>query len=131
MDVSEVPQEGNRTLGNHRKAVYAKDENGRIVLVASRGSEVDEAVTLQAIDRLQGFAQAARSRCLAGLTAPLEVWMWEKRMDVPLLAQVTGIWQWRIRRHFRPEVFAKLKPNVLQSYAQALGVEAEQLKSLP
>lgn len=131
MDVSDVPQEGNRTLGNHRKAVYAKDQNGKIVLVASRGSEVDEAVTLQAIDRLQGFAQAARSRCLAGQTAPLEVWMWEKRMDLPLLSQVTGIWQWRIRRHFRPKVFTKLKPDLLQRYAQALGVEAEQLKSLP
>jgi hypothetical protein len=131
MDVSDVPQEGNRTLGNHRKAVYAKDENGKIVLVASRGSEVDEAVTLQAIERLQGFAQAARLRCLAGQTAPLEVWMWEKRMDLPLLSQVTGIWQWRIRRHFRPHAFAKLKPDVLQRYAQALGVEAEQLKSLP
>ena len=49
MDISEVPQEGNRTLGHHRKALYAKDANGRMVLVASRGSEIDETVTLQAV----------------------------------------------------------------------------------
>ena len=131
MDISDVPQEGNRTLGQHRKALYAKDENGRMVLVASRGSELDEAVTLQAVDRLHGFADAARTRCLAGQTAPLEVWMWTQRMDVPLLAQVTGLWQWRIRRHFRPAVFARLSPDLLQRYADALGLRPEQLQHLP
>jgi hypothetical protein len=131
MDICDVPQEGNCTLGNHRKALYAKDENGRMVLVASRGSEIDEAVTLQAVDRLHGFAEAARQRCLAGQTAPLEVWMWVQRMDLPLLSQVTGIWQWRIRRHFRPAIFARLSPALLQRYAQALGLRVEQLKQLP
>jgi hypothetical protein len=131
MDISDVPQEGNRTLGNHRKALYAKDASGRMVLVASRGSELDETVTLQAVDRLHAFAEAARQRCLVGQTAPLEVWMWTQRMDLPLLSQVTGIWQWRIRRHFRPPVFARLSPSLLQRYAQALGLSVEQLQQLP
>jgi hypothetical protein len=131
MDISEVPQEGNRTLGHHRKALYAKDANGRMVLVASRGSEVDETVTLQAVQRLHAFAEAARLRCLAGQTAPLEVWMWTQRMDLALLSQVTGIWQWRIRRHFRPRIFARLTPALLQRYARALGLRVEQLKQPP
>ena len=58
MNVSDVPQEGNVTLGNHRKALYAKDAQGRMVLVASRGSEVDETVTLQAVERMQAEAEA-------------------------------------------------------------------------
>jgi hypothetical protein len=131
MDVSDVPQEGNRTLGNHRKALYAKDADGRMVLVASKGSEVDETVTLQAVARLQAFADDARKRCLAGQTAPLEVWMWTQRMDLPLLSQVTGIWQWRIRRHLRPNIFARISPELLERYAQALGLQAEQLRQLP
>lgn len=131
MNVSDVPQEGNRTLGNLRKALYAKDANGRMVLVASKGSEVDETVTLQAVERLQAFADDARKRCLAGQTAPLEVWMWALRMDLPLLSQITGIWQWRIRRHLRPRIFARLSPELLQRYAQALGLRAEQLQQLP
>lgn len=131
MDISDVPQEGNRTLGHHRKALYARDPSGRMVLVASRGSELDEAVTLQAVDRLHAFAVAARQRCEAGQTAPLEVWMWTQRMDLALLSQVTGLWQWRIRRHFRPGVFARLSPALLQRYAQALGVRPEQLQQLP
>lgn len=131
MNVSDVPQEGNRTLGNHRKALYAKDASGRMVLVASRGSEVDETVTLQAVERLQTFAEDARKRCLAGQTAPLEFWMWAQRMDLPLLSQVTGIWQWRIRRHLRPHTFARLSPKLLERYAQALGLRVEQLLQLP
>lgn len=131
MDISDVPQEGNCTLGHHRKALYARDANGRMVLVASKGSEVDEAVTLQAVHRLHTFAEEARLRCLAGQTAPLEVWMWTQRMDLALLSQVTGLWQWRIRRHFRPRVFARLAPALLQRYAQALGLRVEQLQQLP
>jgi hypothetical protein len=131
MNVSEVPQEGNRTLGNHRKALYAKDADGRMVLVASKGSEVDEAVTMQAVERLQAFADDARKRCLSGQTAPLEVWMWTQRMDVPLLSQITGLWQWRIRRHLRPRNFARLSPEMLQRYALALGLRAEQLQQMP
>ena len=131
MDIAEVPQEGNRTLGHHRKALYAKDANGRMVLVASRGSELDETVTLQAVQRLNAFAEAARLHCLAGQTAPLEVWMWTQRMDLALLSQTTGIWQWRIRHHFRPRIFAHLTPALLQRYAQALGLRVEQLQQLP
>ena len=131
MNVSDVPLEGNRTLGHHRKALYAKDADGRMVLVASKGSEVDETVTMQAVERLQAFADDARKRCLAGQTAPLEVWMWTQRMDVPLLSQISGIWQWRIRRHLRPHNFARLSPELLQRYALALGLRAEQLQQMP
>lgn len=131
MDIAEVPQEGNCTLGHHRKALYAKDANGRMVLVASRGSELDETVTLQAVQRLNAFAEAARLHCLAGQTATLEVWMWTRRMDLALLSQTTGIWQWRIRRHFRPRIFARLTPALLQRYAQALELRVEQLQQLP
>ena len=46
----EVPQEGNRTLAGHRKAVYAVAENGKLRLVPSRGWEVEEIVTRQAVE---------------------------------------------------------------------------------
>ena len=108
MDVNDVPQEGNRTLGSHRKAMYAKDADGKMVIVASRGSEVDETVTMQAVDRMHALAEGAQARAHAGTTSPLEYWMYAQRMDVALLSQVTGIWQWRIRRHFQPHHFARL-----------------------
>jgi len=131
MDIESVPQEGNRTLGRHRKAIYARDADGRMVIVASRGSEVDETVTMQAIERMNMLAEGAKTRALTGITAPLEYWMYAKRMDVALLSQTTGFWQWRIRRHFRPDIFPGLSHKVLGRYAEALGVSVEQLGKLP
>lgn len=131
MDLQNVPQEGNRTLGGHKKAVYARDAGGHIVAVASRGWEVEEIVTSQALEELQSLTEAARQKVLSGLSSPLEYWMCARRMDLQLLAQTTGIWRWRIRRHFRPEIFARLSPGVLARYAEALGVSIKELQRLP
>jgi hypothetical protein len=131
MDVDEVPQEGNRTMGGHRRAMYARDHEGRIVIVPSLGGEVDETVTLQALDRIHELAEEARARVLAGQSSPLEYWMYAQRLDLPQLAQVTGYWQWRVRRHFRPEIFARLSSRVLENYAWVMGITVDQLKQLP
>ena len=131
MDIDDVPQEGNRTMGGHRRAMYARDQDGRIVIAPSRGGEVDETVTLQALDRIQEQTEEARARVLAGESSPLEYWMYAQRLDLPQLSQVTGFWQWRIRRHFKPARFAKLSNDILQRYAGVMGISVEQLKKLP
>lgn len=123
----DVPQEGNATLAGNRKAVYAVADDGRVRLVASRGWEVEEIVTRQAVQDLERLAREARERALAGLTSPLEVHMYRARMDLALLAQTTGLWRWRIRRHFRPSVFARLSLALQQRYAEALGLSLEAL----
>lgn len=125
---SEVPQEGNATLGGHRKAVYARGADGRLQIVQSAGWEVEEIVTRQAVDDLERQAADARRRVLAGQTSALEYHMHKARMDVALLSQTTGLWQWRIRRHFRPAVFAWLSPALLRRYADALGLSVDQLR---
>ena len=125
---SEVPQEGNATLGGHRKALYARGADGKLQIVQSAGWEVEEIVSRQAVEDLDRLAENARQRVAAGLTSALEFHMHKARMDVPLLAQTTGLWQWRIRRHFRPAIFARLSPDVLQRYAEAMGLSVAQLK---
>ena len=125
---SEVPQEGNATLGGHRKALYARGADGKLQIVQSAGWEVEEIVTRQAVEDLDRLAEDARQRVAAGLTSALEYHMHKARMDVPLLAQTTGLWQWRIRRHFRPAIFAGLSPALLQRYAEAMGLSVAQLK---
>ena len=123
----DVPQEGNATLAGYRKAVYAVADDGKVRLVASRGWEVEEIVTRQAIDDLERLAREALERCRAGLTSPLEYHMYRARMDVSLLSQTTGVWRWRIRRHFRPQVFARLPTALRQRYADAIGISPEAL----
>ena len=131
MDLDAVPQEGNATLGGHRKAVYARDANGHMVIAASRGWEVEEIVTSHAVDTLHAQAEAARERVKAGLASPLEFWMYERRMDLPLLSQTSGFWQWRVKRHLRPDGFARLSASQLERYAQALGLPAAVIQQLP
>jgi hypothetical protein len=123
----EVPQEGNRTLAGHRKAVYAVAEDGKLRLVPSRGWEVEEIVTRQAVEDLERRAEEARTRVLAGESSPLEYHMYRARMDVELLSQTTGLWRWRVRRHLKPAVFQRLPPALKARYAEALGVALEVL----
>ena len=123
----DVPQEGNATLDGRRKAVYAVAEDGRLRIVPSSGWEVEEIVTRQAVEDLERRAQAARARALSGDASPLEYHMYRARMDVTLLSQTTGLWGWRVRRHFRPRVFERLPQRLRLRYAEALGIALDAL----
>jgi hypothetical protein len=131
MEINEVPQDNNPLLGGYRKGMYARDISGRMVLVPSNGWEVEEIVTSDAVEQINAQAAAARQRVEAGLSAPLEYWMYARRMDLALLSQSTGLWRWRVRRHLQADRFAKLSANLLQRYADALGMSVEALKKLP
>lgn len=128
MRIDELPQDGNATLDGQRKAVYAQDASGTIRVVASSGWGVEETVTRQAVEEFERLAADALQRWRAGTASPLEVVMYRRRMDPPLLAQAMGLWQWRVNRHLRPAVFARLSPDWLQRYAYALGVDVAVLR---
>lgn len=131
MDIDAVPQEDNATLCGQRKAMYARDATGRIVIAPSRGWEAEEIVTSHAVDTLVAQAEDARQRVRAGTASPLEYWMYACRMDVALLSQTSGFWQWRVRRHLQPAHFARLSATHLQRYADALGKTVDQLRQAP
>lgn len=131
MDLQEVPQERNTTLDGQRKVVYAKDAQGRLRIAASQGWEVEEIVTSQALASLHTLASQALAQVRLGAASPLAYWMHERRMDEALLAQSTGIWRWRVRRHLKPQHFAGLNAASLERYAQALGLSVDTLKTVP
>jgi hypothetical protein len=57
--------------------------------------------------------------------------MYDRRMDLVTLAQSVGMFAWRVRHHLKPKVFPGLRHNLLQRYAEALGLPLETLCSLP
>jgi hypothetical protein len=126
----DVPQEGNRTLAGHRKAVYAVAEDGRLRLVSTPGWEVEEIVTRQAVEDLERRAREARERVVSGQSSPLEYHMYRARMDVDLLSQTSGVWRWRVRRHLKPAAFARLPLALKSRYADALGISVEALENV-
>src|SRR3954469_9983199 len=114
----DVPQEGNATLAGHRKAVYAVGDDGKLRIVPSRGWEVEETVTRQAVEDLEQRARDARERARTGAGSALEYHMYRARMDVALLSQTTGLWRWRVRRHLRPGAFERLPSAIKRRYAE-------------
>ncbi|MDR3159488.1 MAG: hypothetical protein LBU11_10925 [Zoogloeaceae bacterium] len=130
MNIDEVPQEESAAYGGHQKGIYARGADGRLVLVPTCGWEAEEIVTRQAVETFDELAAAALKRARAGQASPLECHMYRARMDESLLAQATGLWRWRVRRHLRPEVFACLPQRLRARYAQALGMDVERLDEI-
>ncbi len=131
MEESKVPQDNIVTYANNRKAMYATDNSGHYNVVASSGWEVEEEATMQAVHELDRLASEAYQRVLQGEKSALYFHMYNCRMDLQVLSESTGLFKWRIKRHFRPSVFHNLPENILKRYESALGISPEELCKLP
>ena len=131
MKKQDVPQDNNQTLGGERKAMYAIDDNGQYTVVPSSGWDVEETVTNMAVEHYKELAQDALHRAHQGLASPLEYHMFDHRFNIDTLAQAMGLFQWRVKRHLKPKVFATLDAKMLMRYATALGISIDQLLTIP
>jgi len=131
MKIDHVPQDDILTYAGMEKVIYATDKDGHYDTVASTGWSIEEEVTRQALFELKRLTDTAYDEAIKGEVSPLFYHMYANRMDIQILSQTTGLFQWRIKRHFRPETFAKLNDQLLARYGDALGLSIEELKSLP
>ena len=131
MDKTSVPQDNSPTYAGHRKLMYAVDERGEYTEVRSTGWDVEAFATITAVSELDRLRDAAWQRARKGETSPLEYHMYRKRMELATLAATTGMWRWRIRRHFDPVRFASLSDGVLARYADVMGMSVAELRCLP
>ena len=132
MKEEDVPQDDIKGYNGHRRVVYATDsQTGEYKRVESSGWEVEGFATALAVQEFQQQEQQARQRVLAGLAAPLEFHMYHHRLDIPTLSHMLHIAQWRIRRHFKPGVFNRLKPSMLERYCEIFNISVAELRELP
>ena len=132
MKIGEVPQQPEGSvLGGQRRACYAQDEQGRYVVVPSKGWDVEAAVNRVAHEELRAQLAEVRARVEAGRVSPLAYHMVTRQMNVGLLAAYAGVWSWRVRWHLRPATFARLSADMLARYARALKLDIEALRRLP
>jgi hypothetical protein len=128
MKLDEVPQDPEHSpYGGHSKLLYAVDEGGHYQGAQSAGWEAESFATQLALEQLNEQEAAAEADWRAGRSSPLPMLMYRYRLDPPALAQITGLWQWRLRRHFRPQVYRRLSPKLLARYAEAFGLPVQQL----
>ncbi len=130
MKVQEVPQDITYYEGEKR-ACYALNDEGKYVVVSSTGWSAEEVVNGLAVEELAAQLEETRKAVLAGLKSPLCYHMERRQMNPEILAKTAGIAVFRVKRHFRPEIFTQLKPFVLNHYAQALAVSLDELKTVP
>ena len=131
MYINSVPQDNSETYANMKKAIYAKNEKGKMQTVGSTGWDVEEIATKAALEDIEKSIHDAYEEVRAGRKSPLYYHMYDARMDLLVLAQSTGFFQWTIKRHFKPEIFEKLSEQKLLEYCDVLGKTADEIKTIP
>jgi hypothetical protein len=130
MKKENVPQDLS-ALGKLTKEVcYATDESGQYVTQLSSGWDVKITALDVAWDDIKERVAKARQQVLDNQASPILFFMEYRLMDLKLVADYTGFWQWQIKRHLKPEVFNKLSDKKLQQYADAFNVTTADLKTL-
>lgn len=129
MQEQDVPQDNISTYSGLRKLLYALDEQGNYTSVPSNGWEVEQLVNGMAVEELEELASEALERFKQSKASPLEYYMYRCRLDLPQLAQATGFFQWRIRRHMRADIWPRLNDKILARYSDVLGLDIHTLKN--
>jgi len=130
MLLDEVPQDEDSAHAGHKKLMYAVDSKGQYIPTGSAGWEAETFATRLAVSELEKQAEAAKLEWQQGLVSPLKYLMYQHRLDLASLAQASGLWKWRIKRHFTPKIFAQLSPKVLEQYAEVFGIDVQELTQL-
>jgi len=130
MKKENVPQDES-ALGRLTKEVcYATDQSGEYVTQLSSGWEVKASALDVAWQDIEQRIAAAREKVLRNEASPLLFFMEYRLMDLKLLADYTGFWQWQIKRHLKPDVFNRLSEKKLQRYADAFNTTIADMKTL-
>ena len=131
MKANEVPQDISCYYEGKKRACYALNDEGKYLIVPSSGWKAEEVVNGLAVADLAVRLEETRQEVLKGLKSPLVYHMEQRQMTPDILAKTAGMWIFRVRRHFQPGVFGRLKPAILKRYSQALALSIEELKSVP
>lgn len=130
MKKEEVPQDQSSLSENDITEVcYAVDENGNYVKVPSKGWAPKTIVQNETLQLIEERAKEALQELKNGNASPIPYFIEINKMDLNILSDYTGIWKWRIKRHFKPQVFRKLSDTILSKYADAFDIETEYLKN--
>lgn len=130
MEKDKVPQDkSNLTKNNVKELLYATDENGNYTTTLSTGWEPKTIALSNSIDEINERIAESRQQVLNGEVSPIVYFMEVNKMDLTILSSYVGLWKWRVKRHFKPEVFAKLNDKILKKYADTFEVSVEELKN--
>lgn len=130
MKKEEVPQDkSSLETVNMRELCYAVDDKGNYTTALSAGWEPKTIALTNALDDIKERTEYTLQQVKHGKASPIAYFMELNKMDVPVLAGYTGLWQWRIKRHLKPGIFSGLPDKILQKYADAFLITVNELKN--
>ena len=130
MKKEDVPQEDGINKGM-KEIAYAVDENGRYVQVPSLGWEPKNIANDQAWEVITEEIISEIKLIRAGKRSPLAYHMAKNLMNISLLASYIRMPRWQVKRHLKPVVFKRLKPEILERYADVFGISTFELHEVP
>jgi hypothetical protein len=130
MKKDNVPQDkGNLSNINMKELVYATDENGNYTTSLSTGWEPKTIALSNSIEDINERIANAKELVKNNQASPIYYFMELNKMDVSILSSYVGYWQWRVKRHFKPNIFSKLTDKMLQKYADVFNISIDELKN--
>ena len=130
MKKEDVPQDLSSLGKLTREVCYATDSDGKYTTELSQGWDVKIDALDTAWTDIGKRIATAKQKVLNKEASPLLFFMEYRLMDISLLADYTGFWQWQIKRHLKPDVFEKLSDKKLEKYAEAFNVKVGDLKNM-
>ena len=131
MEKEKVPQDkSNLTKNNVKELLYATDADGNYTTTLSTGWEPKTIALSNSIDEINERIAEAKMQVEIGEVSPICYYMEVNKMDLTILASYVGMWKWRVKRHFKPTVFAKLNESILKKYADAFEISVAELKNI-
>ena len=119
-----------KSHGQFRELSYSYDQQGNFGQSVGFHDQADREVLQQAWDHFHDRIEEARNWVRAGKVSPIVFYMEKNLLDTLNLSMMAGISLWRVKWHFRPRVFNRLKPETLQKYATAFNITIDQLKNV-
>jgi len=116
--------------GKYRELFYSFDQEGNYNKKVRFHDDADKAFIEQFWDFQIDRIEEARQKVLSGEKSPLYYFMEKTLRDPMTLSSQVGISVWRVKRHFRPNVFKRLSEKTLGKYAETFEVTIEELKKL-
>ncbi|RUA24155.1 MAG: hypothetical protein DSY76_08275 [Bacteroidetes bacterium] len=126
MKLSEVPKDDANVLEGKTSFIqYAVDSDGKYVQEKSPGFQPQNIALEQAWEEANERIAEALQEVIENKKSPIYYFMHRELMDEKILSEYVGIAKWRVKRHLKPSVFKKLKPNRIQKYIEIFKLDNE------
>ncbi|MBN1157786.1 MAG: hypothetical protein JXA61_00250 [Bacteroidales bacterium] len=131
MKISEVPQDkAFFEEGKIRDLCYVVDDKGHYTKALSLGwAPKNEAIKL-AWDVVYEHAEETRKKILEGKLSPVAFYMELNIMNPVILANYMNLSRRKVKRHLKMKAFRKLKPHLIDRYAEVFGIDARDLTDI-